>query len=189
MKEQKHAKLALIIAKNIQQKVDELGITKRKYFQETSTHDKIFKQELTIALGKVSTTLADSYYQVKRDIESNERKSWAGTAHEIREILANLLRYLAPDDQVLAQKWFKKETESGKPSQKQRVIYILQNRGSSSRSIEVVQKVEILDEMVGKLVRSKYDRASDAAHTFETKKEVVKLLRYFEAFTHDLLDL
>lgn len=189
MSNREKAKLALSLAKEIQPKVDEAIAVGKEKIRKGSDSEDIFNSNIYIALGLISTTLADSYYQVKRDIKADDRKSWAGTAHEIREIVANLLRELAPDKQVITQAWFKKETESGKPSQKQRAIFILQKRGSSSTAIEVVQKVQILDEMVGELVRSTYNRASDAAHTFETKKEVIKLLRYFEAFAHDLLDL
>lgn len=181
------AKLALGIAKLINDEANNSEI----YYKDRLVKGavKIDRQDILLALNNISSNLSESYSQVKQDIHDLERKSWAGTAHEIREILANLLRELAPDDRVMTKPWFKKETESGRPSQKQRAIYILQERGANSTSVEVVQKVQLIDEMVGGLVRSTYSRASNAAHTYETKKEVIKLLRYFEAFAQDLLDL
>ena len=181
------AKFALVIAKEINQvaikdqaKPDDKPI--KKPFQ-------IDRKDILLALENISPNLASSYSQVKQDIQDNSRVSWAGTAHEIREILANLLRLLARDNEVASQSWYKQVGESRKPTRKQRVRYILQSREANSIQREVVEKVDVLEEMVADLINSTYGRASDAAHTFETKKEVIKLLRYFEAFAHDLLDL
>ena len=43
--------------------------------------------------------------------------------------------------------------------------------------------------IVDELVRDTYTRASAAAHGFESRQEVVRILRYFEAFAQDILDL
>src|SRR5947209_7922160 len=58
---------------------------------------KRFSPEIHDALRQISDTLANSYIQILRDIEDRTRTSWAGTAHEIREIVANMLRLMAPD--------------------------------------------------------------------------------------------
>ena len=42
---------------------------------------------------------------------------------------------------------------------------------------------------IGDLVRATYTRASDAAHRTKDRREVRRIVRYFEAFAHDLLDL
>ena len=186
MDSQKAAKFALLIAQEAQQSAKEIGIIAEN---PNSGIISIDRKDIFDALSKVTPALGNSYAQVKRDIQDINRISWAGDAHEIREILTNLLRTLAPDKEVESQFWFKSETKDGKPTQRQRVRYILQSRGVNSTKREVVEKVDILDEMIGELVRSTYSRASDAAHTYETRKEVVRLLGYFEAFAHDLLDL
>ncbi len=177
---------ALLLAKEAQQKANEIGLTIEKPNRGII---KVDRPDISYALEKINPILANSYAQVKHDIQDTKRISWAGDAHEIREILATLLRTLAPDQEVEAQHWFKSESKDGKPTQKQRVHYILQSRGVSSTKREVVEKIDIIDEMISSLVRSTYSRASDAAHTYETRKEVVRLLGYFEAFAHDLLDL
>lgn len=153
---------------------------KTKGFQ----HDKIY-----LALHEKSESLANSYAQVKIDIASDDRLSWAGTAHEIREILATLLRILAPDDVVTSQQWYKPEPNTSGPTQKQRVTYILKSRRAGSSENNVVEQITSLDDMVGNIVRSTYSRASDAAHRFKERQEVLKILRYFEAFAYDLLNL
>lgn len=52
------------------------------------------------ALDLISTSLGNSYSQIQIDLEDESRVSWAGTAHEIREILATMLRQLAPDSAI-----------------------------------------------------------------------------------------
>ena len=147
-------------------------------------HDKIY-----LALLEKSESLANSYAQVKIDIASDDRFSWAGTAHEIREILATLLRILAPDKVVTTQSWYKAEPNTSGATQKQRVIYILKSRNSGSNEKDVLEQITGIEDMIGNLVRSTYSRASDAAHRFKERQEVIKILRYFDAFAYDLLNL
>ena len=141
------------------------------------------------ALASVSPQLARSYEQIKNDIEDSSRLSWAGTAHEIREILSHLLRTLAPSDEVEKQNWFKREDGTSGPTQKQRVIYIIKQHDAGSKEKEVVERVVDLEDRLGTLVRTTYSRASDAAHRIKGRVEVRRILRYFEAFAFDLLDL
>jgi len=141
------------------------------------------------ALRKLSVELSNSYIQIYNDLKDNNRISWAGTAHEIREILTNLLRLLAPDDELIKEPWYKQMENSSGPTQKQRVKYILTKRGAGSKERGVVDKVTALDKMIEELVRSTYERASDAAHRYKSKSEVSRILRYFETFAVDLLDI
>lgn len=160
------------------------------------THNKVTTTPLQIeesaiykALLELSSPLANSYLQVKLDIEDRTRTSWAGTAHEIREVLATMLRLLAPDQLVLSQKWFVQEPKTSGPTQKQRVRCILEKYGAGSKEREVVEQVGKLEEMIGDIVRATYSRASDAAHTFKARKEVLRIIKYFDVFAHDLLNL
>jgi hypothetical protein len=126
---------------------------------------------------------------VKVDLEDVTRTSWAGAAHEIREIVATLLRLQAPDAEVIRQPWYRQEPNTSGPTQKQRVRYILQQQGAGSKQREVVQEISVLEERIGDLVRATYSRASDAAHRMKGRTEAVRVFRYFEAFAHDLLNL
>jgi len=141
------------------------------------------------SLVKVSPSLGRSYYQVKVDLLDTARISWAGTAHEIREILSTMLRLLAPDNEVVAQAWFKQEPNTYGPTQKQRTRYILEKRESGSKELEVVAQVSKLEDMIGDLVRATYSRASDAAHQAKEKQEVFRITKYFDVFAYDLLDI
>jgi hypothetical protein len=157
--------------------------------RKTTTATPANESEIFKALLGLSEPLAKSYVQVKIDLEDDSRSSWVGTAHEIREVLANLLRILAPDEKVISQTWYRQEEKTTGPTQKQRVRYILQENGAGSKEKEVIELVTKLEEMIGDIVRATYSRASDAAHRFKTRKEVARIVKYFDAFANDLLDL
>lgn len=89
----------------------------------------------------------------------------------------------------MAQPGWQPEKGMTSPTQKQKVIYILSGHGAGSKEEEVVKQVNTIEERVGNLVRAIYSRASNAAHGTKDKKEVGRILNYFEAFAHDLLDL
>ena len=149
----------------------------------------LYLNDVHRGLQQLSPQLGQSYLQVLSDIGDTSRTSWAGTAHEIREVLATMLRLLAPDDEVKVKPWFRQEPKMSGPTQKQRVRFILESHGAGSKESEVMGQVVILDDMAGDLVRATYSRASDAAHRFKTRKEVVRVVKYFDAFAHDLLNL
>jgi hypothetical protein len=147
------------------------------------------KSNLYQALLEVSEPLAFSYAQVREDLEDEERTSWAGTAHEIREMVSTLLRLLAPNHEVTAQPWYKQEPKTSGPTQKQRVRYVLQQHSAGSNRREVAEEVDIIEAKVADLVRATYSRASDAAHRMKGRTEAMRVFRYFEAFAYDLLNL
>jgi len=180
-------KRALAAAKKIQEEVAMLGLPEDQ--PEHLETAQLRDNEIYNALMEVSESLANSYAQVRADVQHPERFSWAGTAHEIREMLATLLRELAPDSAVTAQSWYGQQPNTSGPTQKQRVRYILEVNGAGSKERKVVEKVVGLEDMIGSLVRSTYNRASDAAHRFKPRQEVLRILRYFDAFAYDLLGL
>jgi hypothetical protein len=141
------------------------------------------------ALLSLSPNLANSYAQIKDDLQDETRISWAGTAHEIREVLATMLRILAPDDQVTSSDWYVQDRNTLGPTQSQRVRFILQEHNSGSQQRNVIEHVVTLDRMIETLVRATYSRASDAAHRFKEREEVSRIFRYFEVFALDLLDI
>jgi hypothetical protein len=141
------------------------------------------------ALSLVDTKCADYYAQAYLDLADASRISWIGTAHLVREALATTLRTLAPDNDVKAMVWFKPESQDGRPTHKQRVRYILQNRKAGTTEREVAEQIDLIEDRVASIVRSTYSRASSAAHTGTERREALTILRYFEAFAHDLLDL
>lgn len=145
--------------------------------------------DIHAALDTISPSLANSYTQIYLDLSTTERVSWAGTAQEIREVLLGILHNLAPDDEVKEQEWFAKQAEDGRPTHRQRVRFILRKRKAGSNEQAVAENAAIVDEMVERLVRETYTRASGAAHGIKDRTETRRILGYFEAFAHDLLDL
>jgi nucleosome binding factor SPN SPT16 subunit len=141
------------------------------------------------ALSSIDQRLANGYAQTYIDLADISRTSWYGTAHELREVLSTMLRVLAPDEQVCKQPWYRQDPNSRGPTQKQRVRYIIRQRGARSRQEQVAEQVQLVDDAIESLVRSTYNRASDAAHASADRREVKRILAYFEAFAHDLLDL
>ncbi|MCB8945512.1 MAG: hypothetical protein H6658_17315 [Ardenticatenaceae bacterium] len=160
-----------------------------KHKTQSQVEDQLRFNKIYQALLAISDDLANSYMQAKTDLDNDSRFSWAGSAHEIRQVLASMLWLLAPDSEVCSQSWYKKTPDTSGPTQKQRVRYILQMRNGGSKEREVLDHVTSLEKMIEDLVRSTYARASDAAHRFKAKDEVSRIMRYFEAFAFDLLNL
>jgi predicted pPIWI-associating nuclease len=181
------AKQLLQAASDIQQEVYALGLHTdyQEYQSSLSPQDK----PIYDALRLKSEALANSYAQVKIDVKHKERLSWAGTAHEVREILTQMLRLLAPDLEVINRPWYKQSQDTKGPTQSQRARYILEANGMGSKQIEVGRQVDVLEKQIGDLIRATYSRASDAAHRFKGRTEVARLLRYFDAFACDLLSI
>ena len=150
---------------------------------------EVEKNPIYLSLLKINGSLARSYAQIKIDITDKTRLSWAGTAHEIRQIISTLLETLAPDSEVINEEWYKQDPQTKGPTQKQRAHYILIKQKKDSKEQEVVEVVSLLNDLIETLVRSTYGRASDAAHRFKGRREVIRILNYFESFTTDLLNL
>jgi len=184
------AKLALAVAKEIQREVTQWEASLKGVTVSVSTTDDwLDRNDIYDALSHISGTLGNSYAQIKKDLQDTNRLSWAGTAHEIREVLRTMLETLAPDEAVTSQRWYRQDSGTSGPTQKQRVRYILQMRGAGSKERKVAEQVVSLDGMIENLVRATYSRASNAAHRFKNRNEVLRILRYFEAFAQDLLNL
>ena len=149
----------------------------------------IKNQALFDALTGVSEQLGLKYAQVCTDIESTNRLTWSGTAHAIREIVVWMLRILAPDDDVVQQIWYVKVPDTHGPTHAQRVRYILEQKNADGSQHSMMKELDLVDERVTRLVRSTYSRASNAAHRSRDLGGVRTILRYFEAFTADLLGL
>ena len=145
------------------------------------------QKQISDALKDISPELNNSFVQVISDLHENKRISWAGTAHELREIISNTLRILAPNELITKEDWYNREKDSEGPTQKQRVKYILRQKGAGKREGDVIEQIVTIDDLIQDLVRSVYNRASDAAHRFKSREEIKKILRYFEAFISDLL--
>ena len=129
-----------------------------------------------------------SYKQVLFDLKDKERVSYKGTANEIRETLREVLDYLAPDKEV--KKEFPLEKEQDKPTQKQKVSFILKKRNRSKAHIHVpLKSSEIIETSKGGLVRAVYNRSSMSVHKSSAKAEIIQLKKYLDSVLSELLEL
>ena len=87
-------------------------------------------------LQKLLPSAACSYEQAIRDLGGVVRLSWRGPATDLREALRETLDHLAPDANVTAQPGFKLEANTSGPTMKQKVRYILRQRGMAKGAIE-----------------------------------------------------
>jgi hypothetical protein len=141
-------------------------------------------------LGKMLPVAAASYEQALLDIAQGKRVSWRGSASELREVLREVIDYLAPDDKVLASPGFQPEPERKLPTQRQKVRYILRARKSNSASVGVAEdSLDTVDESVAVLARSAYQRGSASTHATAGASEIRNLKRYVDALLAELLEI
>lgn len=139
-------------------------------------------------LAALVPTAALSYEQALQDLNDPSRVSFRGTANELRSVVWDVLDRLAPDDLVMAGPGFKLEQDRTKPTQRQKVRYILRSRGvpeSARKAPEAA--VTVVDEQVALLTRATYDRSSISAHVATSKGEVQNLKMYVDTVLSELL--
>lgn len=140
-------------------------------------------------LADLSDTLSIRYRQVCRDLRDDSRLAWTGDAHELRDILANILRTLAPTEEVEAQTWFKLEKDTSGPTHTQRAKYIMIQNQDGMAAKAVSNEIELVDELVSKVVRATYSDGSRLAHSNNaTYSDCIRLLLHFDALMFSLLN-
>jgi hypothetical protein len=143
-------------------------------------------------LLRLDPALADSYEQVVTDLSDENRKTYRGTAAELREVLRGVLERLAPDDQIKNTDWYREARRTGErkeehPTQSERTKFILRqrNRGAAVEAAESFMKS--VEERLGHVVRVAYGLASRATHAGAENAEVAQQLRYVNALLTELL--
>jgi hypothetical protein len=133
---------------------------------------------------------ASSYEQALRDIAQGGRVSWRGTAGELREVLRDVIDHLAPDEKVAGAAGFNMERDQTRPTQKQKVRFILKARRSGSPAVAVAEEsLATVENSVAALARSTYQRGSTSTHTAASNKEIKSLKRYVDALLAELLEV
>jgi hypothetical protein len=141
-------------------------------------------------LESIVPSAAASYRQGLADLMGPERSSYRGTATEFRESLRETLDYLAPDEDVEAQVWYKPEDDQTKPTMKQKARFVLSSRERNKTQRESAEKALLIIEQVsGELMRAVYSRASLATHVHQTKDEVRQIKRYVDTLLFDFLEI
>jgi len=149
-------------------------------------------RELAIAstLEEVVPSAALSYRQALTDLRDEKRLSYRGPATDLRESLRELLDHLAPDKDVLKMPNFKLESGRSVPTMKQKVRFILSSRGLGKTAIETPEaSVARIEDALGVLARSVYNRGSVSTHVVTARTEVLQLKEYVEAVLAELLQI
>jgi DNA-binding TFAR19-related protein (PDSD5 family) len=173
----------------------------RPYFREASVDLMKAKGTPRVILSATEQNILDtlaallpgdaaSYEQVLRDLAQGGRVSWRGTAAELREVLRDVIDQLAPDDKVMAATGFQLVGEQTRPTQKQKVRFILRARRTGSAAVATAEgSLDAIDEAVAALARSTYQRGAVSTHVPTTGKEVRTLKRYVDALLAELLEV
>lgn len=142
-------------------------------------------------LQKMLPSTAVSYEQVLRDIaEAKTRVSWRGPGTELREVLREVIDHLAPDDKVMATPGFKLEGDQTRPTQRQKVRFILRARRASAHAVATAEaSLETLDEGIAVLARLTYQRSNLSTHAPTDATEIRRLKNYVDALLVDLLEI
>lgn len=132
--------------------------------------------EIISSLSEVCPAAAASYQQALADMAQSERYSWRGTATEFREALRETLDRLAPDKDVEGEPNFKREPNAQRPTMKQKVRHILKSRGLNSGQVATSEDTtKFIEESMGGITRSIYNRSSVSTHTPTTRDEVARI--------------
>lgn len=154
---------------------------------------RVFTQNDNIitTLANTVPAAAISYKQILDDLQKDSRLSYRGTVAEMREVLREVLDYLAPDKDVMSSTGFKLEENTKSPTMKQKVRFIFKSRNKPANAIDSPEEAtSIIDDGVAKLVRATYNRGSLATHAAgEGKKEALQIKMYLDTVLCDLLEI
>jgi hypothetical protein len=152
--------------------------------------DSKLEEEILKTLSNMVPSAALSYEQAIRDLAGAERISARGTAAELREVLREVLDYLAPDADVMKSEGFKLEKDRDRPTMKQKARFILKSRGMGRTVRETPEAaLQRIEESVGVLARSVYERGSVSTHISANRTEVRQLKLYVEGVLAELLEI
>jgi hypothetical protein len=131
------------------------------------------KEKAQTLLKEVDQRISEEYDEVWRiRMDENRKTRCILASHLMREIISELLQNLAPDEKVMVQEWYVKETLNGRPSQKQRTRYAI--IGESKDIFE--ENIEPILTLAQNL-RNRYETLNKIAHTRKDEdEEMLRLL-------------
>ena len=108
----------------------------------------------------------------------------------MREALREVLDYLAPDAEVMAEAGFVLEKGTSRPTQRQKALHVLTKRRLSREAMRAPElAVSMVDELGAAIARSTYTRGSMSAHGVGPGQEVRQLKMYVDAVLAELLEI
>lgn len=148
------------------------------------------EQRIVSTLAGLVESAALSYEQACLDLRDSARRSYRGAAAELRETLREVLDRLAPNGEVISQEGFKLEKDQTKPTMRQKVHYILKSRGKKRDQIDSPEDaVTLIEDKVGALARSVYNRSSISTHVSTSRQEVRQIKAYVDVVLGELLEI
>lgn len=158
--------------------------------QEQSSAQSAVESKIIVTLQKLVPSAALSYQQAIGDLAIGDRLSYRGVAAELREVLREVLEYLAPDKAVAQSSGFQLEDGQNRPTMKQKVRFILKSRGVPGSARKAPENaVSLVEELTCALARSVYDRGSLSTHVTASKQEVKQLKMYVDTLLAELLEI
>lgn len=146
--------------------------------------------QIVVTLRALLPSAAISYEQALIDLAQTERLSWRGPATDLREALRETLDFLAPDKEVEQSPGFKLSSGTSRPTMKQKVRYVLRNRGTSKTiAAPSEDAAEAVEQAIGQFVRSVYNRSSVSTHTPTDRAEVSRVHAFVRVVLSELLEL
>lgn len=129
------------------------------------------KIELSPKLSEIDNRLAtklEGAWQTLHDVSKADR--FLQSASSSRELISDLLHLLCPDEQVKAMPWFKEETASGNPTQRQQARYAMlgQNNALGDEELQVIYTLS--DD-----IRDAYTKLNKIAHLRNYDADLQKL--------------
>ena len=165
-------------------------LSRRTNKTTTSKSHSTEEMLLLSTLESLVPSAAASYRQALDDLLSSEKVSFKGTSAELREAFREVIDKLAPDEEVAKQDGFKLEDGRSKPTQKQKVRFILKARKEKSARMTAAEKAtQVVEEFTGEFARAVYDSASLSTHTQAAREDIIKLKRYINAVLFDILQI
>jgi hypothetical protein len=181
------------VLKNARARLDELEVLREMRLGQTSLEAPIHsetEQQLLGTLQRLVPTAALSYQQALNDLREPARLSFRGTANELREVMRETLDHLAPDSAVEADSGFKLEKGQTKPTQKQKVRYVLRSRGIGRTARQSPEDTaSLVDELTAKVTRGSFERSNLSTHIASEAKEVRQLKMWVETVLAELLEI
>ncbi len=145
---------------------------------------------ITRTLTNLVPSAGASYEQACSDLRDGNRRSYRGAAAELREALREVLDHLAPDKDVTGQPNFKLEKDTKGPTMQQKVRFILKSRGKNKTQTKVPENVvSLIEDRVGALARSVYNRSSLSTHVATSKQEVQQIKGYVDVVLGEVLEI
>ena len=101
-------------------------------------------------------------------LDETKKDRYRQASHSMREVMSDFLQILAPDEEVKKVKWWKVETENGKPSQRQRVKYAIIGLQEETELPE--EDITLIENLMND-ARNRYKDLNEIAHARDRETE------------------